>query len=232
MKASKLNEYKSSLNSALSRDLSEFEKNFILISGAILAFSITFIKEIVKIEHAQNLWLLYTSWAFIIISIGLMMFAFLKSAKDCDKLWKVTDDFIIANKLYDDEADLTINQADLIKNQINTPFYESKSQLKIFRNIAVSSFIIGIIFLSLFTAINLSHENKSTIDKTENSQKNESIIVEHNNQTVKLILNHGKDSTFIEFKTVSDSKTNSTESVTTTSTTNTTNTTKTDPTKK
>lgn len=220
MKASKLNDYKSSLNSALSRDLSEFEKNFILISGAILAFSITFIKEIVKIEHAQILWLLYTSWAFIIISIGFMMFAFLKSAKDCDKLWKVTDDFIIANKLYDDDANLTIDQADLIKKQINTPFYESKSQLKIFRNIAVASFIVGVVFLSLFTAINLSFENKSTIDKTVNSQKNETILVEHNNQTIKLILNHGKDSTFIEFKTEADSKTNSSVSVTTTSATN------------
>jgi len=218
MKVEKLNDYKNNLNSALSRDLSEFEKNFLLISGATLAFTITFIKEIVKIESAQNLCLLYISWVFIIISIGLMMYAFLKSANDCDKLWKIVDDFIYENKLFDDKYDLTSIQADSIKKQINETYYGSKSSLKGIRKSSVISFVLGIIFLALFTSINLNFENKSTSNIKQSEYKIERIVVEQNNQTLKFVLYDGQDSIFIDIKAITNTKLDATISNTSIST--------------
>ncbi len=176
MTVTDLKKYKDNLYSSLSRDLSEFEKNFLLISGGILAFSITFIKEIVEIAEAQSITFLYLSWTFIIISIGIMMFTFLKSSIASDTLWSIVDDFIISNQLYKDDHILDNKLVDEIKRSINSTFYRNKKILKIFRFVSVTSFICGIIFLALFVSINLSNENKLTektiIEKTINSEYN------------------------------------------------------------
>ncbi len=169
-----LKKYKDNLYSSLSRDLSEFEKNFLLIAGGILAFSITFIKEIVSIVDANNLILLYISWGLIIIAIGLMMFTFLKSSIASDKLWSAVDNFIIDNKLYKNEDELKSDQVETVKNDVNVIFYKSKKQLKIIRFISVASFILGISFLALFVSINLTNENKK--QKTKIDSKVEKIL--------------------------------------------------------
>lgn len=164
MKVKDLKSYKNNLYTSLSRDLNEFEKNFLLISVGLLAFSITFIKEIVKIEVAENLFLMYLSWGLIILSISLMMFAFLKSSNASDNLWKTVDDFIISNQLYDDESDLNNDQVSKIKTNVNKIFYENKSVLKTIRYTAVSSFILGLIFLSIYVSLNLTIENKKIVE--------------------------------------------------------------------
>ena len=161
MLVSDLKNYKDSLYAAFSRDISEFEKNFLLISGGILAFSITFIKEIIKIEQATSLLLLFLGWAFIIVAIGLMMFTFLRSAVYCDNLWKVTDDFLTTNQLYDETTALTVLQIDFITKQINTLFYESKLFLRRLRYGAVSFFLLGLILFSSFVGTNLVKEKRS-----------------------------------------------------------------------
>lgn len=169
MLVSELKKYKETLYSSLSRDLSEFEKNFLLISSGVLAFSITFIKEIVKIEDAHLLAWLFWSWGLIIASIGVMMFTFLQSSSSCDKLWSITDKFIITNKLYDDTTALTDDQVDIIKKEINSAFYRSKLLLRSLRYVSIGFFILGISSLSIFVSINLLDENQnkkvSDIDK-------------------------------------------------------------------
>jgi hypothetical protein len=86
MKVGDIQKYKENLYSALSRDLSEFEKNFLLIAAGLLTFSITFIEQIVTLETAEFLFLLFLSWFLIALAIGLMMFTFLQSAYACDKI--------------------------------------------------------------------------------------------------------------------------------------------------
>ena len=49
MTVAELKKYKDNLYGSLSKELSDFEKNFLLITGGTLAFSITFIKDIVKV---------------------------------------------------------------------------------------------------------------------------------------------------------------------------------------
>lgn len=167
MTVEELKKYKDNLYTSLSRDLSEFEKNFLLISGGILAFTITFIKEIVEIESAILLICLYISWGFIIFSIGLMMWTFLRSSIASDSLWYEVDTFMLNNKLFKNEALLNDDQILEVKQKINDIFYRNKKKLRHCRLVAVVSFIIGISFLSIFVSINLNLENKPSTKKSE-----------------------------------------------------------------
>jgi hypothetical protein len=210
-----LKKYKDNLYSSLSRDLSEFEKNFMLISGGILAFTITFIKEIVKIEQANFLVLLYISWGFIIISIGIMMFTFLKSSLASDKLWSVVDDFIISNKLFNDDDVLSSDNVNTIKTSINKVFYHNKKVLRVLRFASVSSFILGVISLALYVSINLTNENriKSKHDPIiENSLESDTVVIWENNKSIKIIFNHGKRSKIRGSQTNAFTKTDTNDS--------------------
>lgn len=152
-----LKNYKDNLYLALSRDLSEFEKNFIFISTGILAFTITFLKDIINIEHSSLLWLLLFSWFLIIFSIGIMMYSFLISARSSDLLFKEVDDFMIENTFFKNDQELGENKSEEIKQRINSIFYPSKKRLHRLRNFAVGAFIAGIAILSLFIYINLTN---------------------------------------------------------------------------
>src|ERR1700680_891113 len=101
MKVSDLRDYKKNLYGSLSRELSDFEKNFMLIAGAILTFSVTFIKDLVNIETAQYILCLFIAWSLIAISVGLMMFTFVWSSNSSDAIWKITDDFLIKINKFD-----------------------------------------------------------------------------------------------------------------------------------
>lgn len=172
MNVKDLKTYKDDCYSALSRDLTEFEKNFLLVSGGILAFSISFIRDIIKIAQAEYLTYLFIGWGLIIVSIGIMMYAFLKSANSSDQLWKLTDDFIIDNSLYDEADILTESQVKEIKGKTNPFLNASKIALKNLRKWAVILFLAGIFSFSFFVCINL------IVEKNLSSGKNESTIKE------------------------------------------------------
>lgn len=160
MKVLDLKKYKDGLYTSLSRDLDAFEKNFILVSTGLLAFSITFIKDIVKIEVATYLPVLFIGWFLILVSVGLMMFAFLSSVNGSNQLWKIVDDYIILNKLFTAETDLTSTQSEEIKKSTNDSLYKIKKRLKKLRQYAIWSFLFGVMFFSIFVGINLVKENK------------------------------------------------------------------------
>lgn len=159
MKAEELKKYKDNLYSSLSRDLDAFEKNFILISTGILAFSITFLKEIVKIDEATWLPLLFIGWLLLLISVGLMMLTFLSSVNGNNHLWKLVDTFLIDKRKFDNTDELTEDEVIEIKSKINEAFFEIKNRLKTIRSLAVLAFIIGFSFFSFFVGHNLYNEN-------------------------------------------------------------------------
>lgn len=168
MKVGEFKKYKDSLYGALSRDLTEFEKNFLLVSGGVFAFSITFIKDIIKVETTQYLSLLFLGWAFIIISLALMMITFLKSASACDKLWLRVDCFMNDNQLFKDDTDVETEKIVEIKRDLSEILLKSKKSLKKTRNTAVASFIIGLIFFAFFIAVNLVNEKNRTVKASDN----------------------------------------------------------------
>lgn len=170
MKVEELKNYKNSLYSSLSRDLDSFEKNFILISSGMLAFSVTFIKDIVKIEGAQFLPLLFLGWFLILLAVGLMMFTFLSSVNGSNSLWKIVDDYIVAEKLYDKTIDLTLAQNEFIKNATNIELYKIKSKLKKLRQAAIWCFLFGVLFFGAFVSINIYKENGAKPTKTTKSE--------------------------------------------------------------
>lgn len=181
MNVDSLKQYKDNLYSSFSRDLSEFEKNFLLISNGLLAFTISFIKDIVKIENAHSLYLLLLSWILIIISIALMMYTFLKSSSDSDSLWKIVDDFLIKESLYDDGQTLSTIQAKEIKTAINSYFYECKRKLKNLRYKAIFSFLIGLLLLIVFVWTNLDFQNQNARPSSNTilNEKNKCQIYNH-----------------------------------------------------
>jgi len=157
-----LKEYKTRLYGSLSRDLSDFEKNFLLISAGILAFSITFIKDIVKIESALYISILFVSWLLIAISIGIMMFTFIRSAYASDNLWFIIDDFQAANNLFIDTDKIAPEDFSDIKRQTSKAFKKSKKQLKYMRLSAITLFLLGLSLFGFFTGINIYRENHNT----------------------------------------------------------------------
>jgi len=182
MKVSELTKYKDNLYASLSRELSDFEKNFLFISSGVFAFSVTFIKEIVKIEYAGCLILLIISWVLFAIAIGLMMLTYLCSANASDELWKFVDDYLVKKKKFSPDEDLEPNDVYSIKSSINSIHSKAKNKLKIMRYSAVGAFISGLLTLSIFVFINLSAEIDSKHQK----------LPEINNKQIQLYLNKSK----------------------------------------
>jgi len=173
--------YKNSLYAALSRDLSEFEKNFLLISAGTLTFSITFIKDIVNVSEASCIYLLFVGWFLITISIGLMMSAFIKSAYASDEIWFIVDDFLVRKNLLNDTIILQDIDALDIKQKTDSILKKSKRQLKRIRNTAISSFLIGILTFGLFVGKNIYKENqkeKNNILNIQIEKKSQQVVFE------------------------------------------------------
>ncbi|MEO5985117.1 MAG: hypothetical protein ABIP80_06395 [Ferruginibacter sp.] len=160
MTVEELDVYKKELNAAFSRELSEFKKNFLLIAAGILAFSITFIKEIIKLDSSNYLYYLFCSWGLIIFSIALMMLTYLKSAKERDVIWKQVDDFIIDDELYTKDIKLNIEQTHKIKTAVNATRYREKKELRGMRLTAVGTFIIGLISLALLVPLQVKEQQQ------------------------------------------------------------------------
>ena len=161
MTVAEIKEYKGSLTADLARDLSSFETNFILLAGGLLAFSITFIKDIVKIQEAGLICLLFLGWGLLAVALGMMMYTWLYSSNASHEIWKRADDFMTTQKLFKDDIELTDIQAEDLKKQINDYFLPAKRRLKRLRNFAVTIFLIGLAAVAIFVGSNLLKENHS-----------------------------------------------------------------------
>lgn len=154
MKVEELKIYKDHLYNGLSRDLSDFEKNFILISSGILTFTITFLRDLLTHGGSNCKAFLILAWILIILSIGVMMFTFLYSAKASDKLSKIVDDFMLNHSLFDAEIVLNEMQTREIKEKTNKSFSASKQTLFNLRIFAIVFFMVGILLLTFFVFLN------------------------------------------------------------------------------
>jgi len=178
MKVKDINDHKTAQTNSLSRNLSEFEKNFLWLSGAILAFSITFIQKIVEVEVSTCLFLLYFSWGLIIVSMGIMMLTFIKSSMASDEIWKILDDFLIEKNLARSEDDIPEDDSKKIKAKVNETFYKRKAELKRMRFGAIGFFIAGLLLLLIYVSVNLSTKNAKAASKAVNAPAlSDSIIV-------------------------------------------------------
>jgi len=167
MTVKEIKAYKADRTADLARDLSSFETNFILLSGGLLAFSITFIKDIVKIQQADGIPMLFAGWFLLAVGLGLMMFAWLHSSNVSHELWKIVDKYVTEQRLFTDETIMTDDQVATLKKRINDYFLPAKVTLKRLRNWAVSTFLIGLTALAIFVGQNLLKENKTP--ETSNS---------------------------------------------------------------
>jgi hypothetical protein len=159
MTADDIKKYKDSLYTALSRDLSDFEKNFLLIAAGILTFSVTFIKDIVSISDATVLFLLFAAWLMMAVAVGLMMFTFINSAYASDDILNSIDDFITNNVI--DISNIPADKEKQLKSETQLLYRKRKKDLRCLRIWAIISFLVGIILFGSFVAINLSGENKT-----------------------------------------------------------------------
>ena len=163
MNVSELKKYKDGLYNSLCRDISEFEKNFLLIAAGLLAFSITFIKDIIKLDNADWLPVLFIHWGLIIASIAVMMNSFLWSANFSDQIWNTVDTFLKENHLYKDDQIIDYEQYCSVKERIDQVFHPKKRSLRNQRKVAVWLFIAGVIVLSFFVSGNILREKKTTL---------------------------------------------------------------------
>ncbi len=161
MTVGELKTYKDALYTALSRDLSEFEKNFLFIAAGILTFSVTFIKDIVNVQHADFLSCLYIGWFLFAASTGLLMFSFLRSANGSDDLWNAVDQFVLQSNKFNNDEKLTDAEARDIRTQINTILKSCKKTLSNIRFSAIFCFLLGLCFFGFFTGYNILQENQA-----------------------------------------------------------------------
>lgn len=150
-----IKEYKNNLYKSLSIELTNFERNFFIVSGAVFSYTISFLNEFIQLKGSQLLYLLFICWGCLIISIALIMFAFLYSAYYSEMLNKYVNDFMLKYRLFDDNANLKQNIELEYRKSSYAKFNKYKKNLRIIRYISVIFFIIGIIFLSLFVGFNL-----------------------------------------------------------------------------
>lgn len=171
MTVDEIRKYRTSLHSTFTVNTESFEKNSVLLSTGLLAFSITFIKDIVKIETAEMIWLLFASWTLIIISIGIMIYYFLSSATGSDEIWKMVDDSLTQNKLYDSSAIVTEAFAHDLKIRTNEKLYKLKKRNRRMRRASLWIFLLGVMVFAIFVSWNLINENKKNTMVITNKTK-------------------------------------------------------------
>ena len=162
----------------MSRDLSDFEKNFLLIAAGVLTFSITFIKDIVEVPESAFLPCLFIGWALFALSVGIMMLTFIKSAYASDELWFKVDEILLEIDKIEDTDTLEKQDVQRIKLETNKILIHRKSQLRIMRYNAIAAFLVGMVVFGFFVGYNLTTEKESkpaghsdqvTIDKRSGS---------------------------------------------------------------
>lgn len=162
MKVSSAKKYKDGLYAALSRDLADFEKNFLLIAAGVLTFSITFIKDIVNVTVAEGLFFLFVGWFGFTLAIGLLMITFLRSAYASDEISLKVETKLQEFGKTEDEDELDDSQTSDIKTAARQILLKSKAQLKTLRYCAIAAFLGGFLSFGGFVAYNLSQEATKT----------------------------------------------------------------------
>jgi hypothetical protein len=169
MTVESLQKYKEGLTAGLNRNLGEFEKNFFLVAAGTFAFSITFIKDLVKIQGCTYIFFLFFAWGLIALSVGLIMYSYLASANKSSEIWSAVDEFLTTNMLFDVSKELTDDQSVSIRNKISGILTPGKKHLRIVRFFSGGLFITGILSFSFFVGVNLLREKDKPVNEPKPS---------------------------------------------------------------
>ena len=95
------NEYRASLEHAISGSEDDFEKNLVYLSAGSLVLSIGFIEKIVPMSKASCIGLLIISWFMIALTLLLNLASYLISASHSTKAREDLDNQIDSKLRYD-----------------------------------------------------------------------------------------------------------------------------------
>jgi len=141
----------------------QLDRALLTLSSGAIVLSITFLK--ILSTNIKLFWILKTSWLFFIISILSVLFCFRVAI-----------------------AQLTLLQKDLLKNYPvgeKLPLNKYDKQIKYLNNSAVVAFVIGILLLTTFGAINLNPSNEISTEKESiDIQKAQSMDFDKSKETV------------------------------------------------
>ncbi len=166
----KLLNYKNVISTDSNREISNFEKNFLFLSTGFFSFTLVFVKDILDINESKLIFLIQFSWLSLVISIGLIMFTFLKSQWVSDNAWDYLDAKLAILAIDDENDPVTKDSYNEIKTVINNRFKDAKKSLKKIRLLAIFFFLLGIILMASF--ININFYNSKT---NEHGQKTATI---------------------------------------------------------
>ncbi len=137
------------VNSA-TRSMSEnLDKALLTLSSGFLGGSLAFVGQVVALEAAQFRWLLYSSWSFFVLTIAVTVITLVAAILHQRPLHEAAEKFYLRG----DESGRDES---------------AKYQQKVFAwNIICSaSFVLGIVSLSAFVALNLSRGNTPMLKKS------------------------------------------------------------------
>jgi hypothetical protein len=131
------NDYRVSLEYAISGSEDDFEKNLVYLSAGSLVLSIGFIEKIVPMDNAKCIGFLIVSWCLIALTLLLNLASYLISADNGTEAREDLD-----NRVLDDKE----------------RYEKVKSRNKTIRNVNWSSytlFSLGIISMIIYCSINV-----------------------------------------------------------------------------
>lgn len=122
----------------------QFDKAILTLADGALALSITFINQIAPHPKSHSKWFLLIAWILFCLSLLSTLISFLASQVACrrqreilDKRWFMKD----KDKSMSDKNHADKNNAAILTNKLNY--------------VSIAFFIFGIIFLIIFSTINL-----------------------------------------------------------------------------
>lgn len=156
---------------ASKKDLSEFDRNFLIVVTGILAFTVTFIKDIVNIREAKFIIFLLLSWVFIALSLGFIIISYYLSARENMRLYNFLDRYLFYHKNFN-------------LNEFKNLYLNHKFGAFYIRKLSIFSFLIGLILLFIFLIVNFYLGNKISSKDYQNSINIENTIQPSSKETV------------------------------------------------
>lgn len=138
----------------------DFEKKITQISAGALALSISFIDKIVDLAYAQDFWILIIGWFLLVSTLSINLISILisrklnmKSLNDYDK----------------------ISDKELTENQLKSIIKKRNNIITNLDFVQLGTLLFGIIFVVLFSSININNKTYKMPNKDKIEEKGRTI---------------------------------------------------------
>lgn len=149
-------DYYKDTNARMLSNIENHDKAILSLSTATLGVSLAFMKDVIPIDKAVNIFILEISWSILILAIISVIFSFFTGNKASLKHLKFAEDYYING---DDKAIDKVSKWFVITEWLN---YASGA-----------FFILGIIFTAIFVNTNITNKgnnlNNTNIEKGANA---------------------------------------------------------------